>query len=238
MRNPLYFFRYLSEKLPINFEDLIFKELLNAAKVNNEPLKILDLGAGPGSYWRNKKISDFLLSTKSEVTLFDASEMFNDLVFEKGINITRKLGYLPGDLKLIPDNEFDLVIAIDLIEHLTKSQGYLLLYEIDRISKGSTALMTPNGFAWQPPAENNPYNAHLSGWNMTELRHLGWKVCRGQIGLKQLYGPYAIQKYQGNSKLILEGIAILKIVTYLFPKASFSIFVTKKKKNYRLKTQQ
>ena len=131
MRNPLYFFRYLSEKLPINFEDLIFKELLNAAKVNNEPLKILDLGAGPGSYWRNKKISDFLLSTKSEVTLFDASEMFNDLVFEKGINITRKLGYLPGDLKLIPDNEFDLVIAIDLIEHLTKSQGYLLLYEID-----------------------------------------------------------------------------------------------------------
>jgi hypothetical protein len=122
--------------------------------------------------------------------------------------VNRKLGIVPADLNIIPTDSFDFVLAIDLIEHLTKDQGYLLLYEIDRISKGSSGLLTPNGFAWQPPSENNSYNAHISGWSHKEFNQLGWKINRGQIGFRKLYGPYAIQKYKGKSHLILEIILL------------------------------
>ena len=151
--------------------------------------------------------------------------------------MNRKLGILPEDLKLIPDNEFDFVIALDLIEHLTKSQGYLLLYEIDRVSTGFSALLTPNGFAWQPPSANNPFNAHISGWNSKDFRNLGWKKTRGQIGIRYFYGPYAIQKYRGVSNFKLEMIALTKILSFFLPKLAFSLYVTKKVKNSRISEQ-
>ncbi|MCX6448543.1 MAG: hypothetical protein NTV18_05345, partial [Actinobacteria bacterium] len=68
MRNPLCIFRYLSENLPINFPDLILKELSRLQKDLSRPLRILDLGAGPGRYWKENELANFLISTKSELT--------------------------------------------------------------------------------------------------------------------------------------------------------------------------
>ena len=234
MRNPLCVFRSLSENLPINFPDLVFRELTRLQEEFDRPLKILDLGAGPGRYWKGKKLKNFLISTNSELTLFDASKEFDSEIFPKGMLVNRKLGIVPADLNTFPTDFYDFVLAIDLIEHLSKDQGYLLLYEIDRISKGSCGLLTPNGFAWQPPSENNSYNAHISGWSHKEFKQLGWKISRGQIGFRKLYGPYAIQKYEGKSHLILEVIALIKIITFLVPAQSFSIFVLKRTKNPRI----
>jgi SAM-dependent methyltransferase len=238
MRNPLCVFRYLSENLTINYPDLILKDLTELQKRLSRPLKILDLGAGPGRYWKGKKLSNFLISTNSKLTLFDASAEFDSEAFPQGMFVDRKLGILPDDLNLIPDDEFDFVIALDLIEHLTKSQGYQLLYEIDRVSTGFSALLTPNGFVWQPPSSNNPFNAHISGWSSKDFKKLGWTKIRGQIGIRHFYGPYAIQKYRGVSNLKLEFIALTKIVSFLLPKLAFSLYVTKKVKNPRIVEQK
>jgi hypothetical protein len=238
MRNPLCVFRYLSENLPINYPDLILKDLLELHKELSRPLKILDLGAGPGRYWKSEKLANFLISTNSKLTLFDASNEFDSETFPQGILVDRKLGILPEDLNLIPTDEFDFVIALDLIEHLTKSQGYLLLYEIDRVSTAYSALLTPNGFVWQPPSANNPFNAHISGWNCKDFRNLGWEKIRGQIGIRHFYGPYAIQKYRGVSNLKLELIALTKILSFLLPNLAFSVYVTKKAKNPRIIEQK
>lgn len=238
MRNPSCVFRYLSENLPINYPHLILNDLTELQKHVSRPLKILDLGAGPGSYWKGEKLSSFLISTNSKITLFDASAEFNSETFPLGMLVIRKLGILPGDLNLIPDDEFDAVIALDLIEHLTRSQGYQLLYEIDRVSTGFYALLTPNGFVWQPPSLNNLFNAHISGWTDKDFRKLGWKKVRGQIGIWQFYGPYAIQKYRGVSSFKLELIALTKIFSFLLPKLAFSIYVTKKVKNPRISEQK
>lgn len=237
MRNPLCLFRYLSENLPINYPDLILKDLTELYKKTARPLKILDLGAGPGRYWTGEKLASFLISTNSQLTLLDASVEFEAETFPQGMFVDRKLGILPNDLNLIPDDEFDFVIALDLIEHLTKSQGYQLLYGIDRVSTGFSALLTPNGFVWQPPSVNNPFNAHISGWNSKEFKNLGWKTIRGQIGIRHFYGPYAIQKYRGVSNSKLELIALTKILSFFLPKLAFSLYVTKKVKNSRIKEQ-
>ena len=238
MRSPFHFFRYLSDKLPINYPELVLNELVNLHERFANPLRVLDIGAGPGHYWKGDKLSSFLITTNSELTLFDASSEFDSEVFPPGMLVDRKLGIVPESLKLIPDDYFDYVLAIDLIEHLSKSDGYLFLYELDRISKGSSALLTPNGFAWQPPSINNIYNAHISGWTIKEFKQLGWKSVRGQVGFKKLYGPYALQKYKGTSRLILESIAALKIISFLFPTQSFSIFASKSTKNPRIKIHE
>ena len=77
MRNPLCVFRYLSENLPINYPDLILKDLTELHKEVSRPLKILDLGAGPARYWKGEKIAKFLISTNSKLTLCDASTGFD-----------------------------------------------------------------------------------------------------------------------------------------------------------------
>jgi hypothetical protein len=214
--------------------DLVLNECSRLQKNLHRPIKILDLGAGPGRYWKSEKLSEFLISTKSELTLFDATTEFDGEKFPDGALVNRKKGILPEDLKLISDNYYDFVLAIDLIEHLPKYQGYKLLYEIDRISAGSSGLVTPNGFVWQPPSRNNEYNAHVSGWTFNEFKSLGWNEVRGQIGLRYLYGPYSLQKYKGKSNLKLEMIALAKILSFYFPRLSFSMYAQKKKKNPRI----
>ena len=235
MRNPLALFRYLSANLPINFPDILLKELKRLHKETSRPLNILDLGAGPGRYWQEKKLSTFLSSSGSKVTLFDASVEFNSETFPKGVLIKRVLGVVPQDLRIIRDDEFDFVVAIDLIEHLEKSQGFLLLYEIDRISRGASAVMTPNGFVWQPPSLNNTFNAHISGWHPKELSNLGWKAQRSQIGVKQLYEAYGLQKYKKDNQIFLEAISLLKIITFYLPSVGFSFIAIKRTKNPRIK---
>lgn len=234
MRNPLCIFRYLSENLPINFPDLILKELSRLQKDLSRPLRILDLGAGPGRYWKENELANFLISTKSELTLFDASEEFEKESFPYGMLVIRMLGFVPEDLKQIPQDDYDFVLAIDLIEHLPKSQGYSLLYEVDRVSKYSSALLTPNGFVWQPPSLNNPYNAHLSGWLPKEMHKLGWKIQRGQTGLKPLYGPYGLAKYKKANWLVLEILALSKIISFGAPTLAFSFIAIKRRKNLRI----
>jgi 2-polyprenyl-3-methyl-5-hydroxy-6-metoxy-1,4-benzoquinol methylase len=131
MRNLLCAIRYLSEKLPINFPDLINNELRELHSKISKPLKVLDLGAGPGRYWKSTNLADFFISTGSELVLFDASTEFDGEKFPEGMRVSRRSGLVPKDLNSIPEDEFHVVVAIDLIEHLTKDSGYQLLYEID-----------------------------------------------------------------------------------------------------------
>ncbi len=238
-RNPHYFFRYLADHLPINLENLILKELKILHKKLDRPLKVLDLGAGSGKYWLQEDINVFLLRTNSSVILMDASPELNS---HAGAlpppNLKRVFGIIPHSLSNLQENSFDFVLALDLIEHLSKAEGYQLLYEMDRISSFTTSLLTPNGFIWQPPSVNNKYNAHISKWNVSELKQLGWSKNNGQIGFKKFYGPYGLTRYKGNFFVILELIAIFKLFSFFYPKMSFSFFTSKRGKNFRISIQE
>jgi len=234
MRSPLHIFRFLTTKLPIGYESYITEQLTEFQKEAKSPLRILDLGAGPAGYWRSGKLANFLEQSGSELVLLDASSEFNSMALSDGARIKRVNGIVPDSLYELDENCFDVVIAIDLLEHLTKSDGYLMLYEIDRIGKLGQIIMMPNGFSWQPPASNNFYNAHLSAWKPLELKKIGFGRIRGQIGSKLSYGPYGLPKRDTQKWVVKEIQALDTIVFYLFPSLSFSFISTKRQKNPRI----
>jgi SAM-dependent methyltransferase len=74
------------------------------------------------------------------------------------------------------EDEFDCTVALDVVEHLDKAAGWRLLADLERIARRRVVVFTPNGFLPQEPYDNNPHQAHLSGWTVEEMRDLGYRV--------------------------------------------------------------
>lgn len=235
MRDPRFIFRKASTKLPISMGDLLTHEIKRLAQKSNS-LSILDLGAGSANYWAGvlKKFPNM----QFELDLMDAASIEGSVCSFNNVRECRKVGTIPMDLTKIPDSAYDLVIAFDLIEHLPKEAGYLLLYEVDRISASTSVIFTPNGFSWQPPSANNVFNAHLAGWEPRELRKMGWKSVRGHTGLRAMHGPYGLQKNWAKRWFFLELGALLQILVWKIPRCAFAFSATKRKKNFRISTQE
>lgn len=237
MKNLAYLFRGISIRLPLECFDIVQTELLRTHSLLSRPLRILDLGAGSAHYWANPKIYQFLQNTSSKLTLVDASA---DIALDPRLdmeNIDSIIGILPKALKAMKEDSYDVVVCLDLIEHLSKESGYKLLYEIDRICQFTSVIYTPNGFVWQPPSANNEFNAHISSWLPKELKKLGWHIQRGHVGLRFLIGPYAIPKKQANSHIFLELLALARISCFRLPNSSFAFSAVKRAKSPRIVQQ-
>lgn len=85
---------------------------------------------------------------------------------------------------------FDCVLAVDLIEHLEKDEGWRLLDAMERVARRKVIVFTPNGFVPQGEIDGNPHQRHRSGWTPVEMRSRGyrlygvhgWKPLRGERG--------------------------------------------------------
>jgi len=91
-------------------------------------------------------------------------------------------------------NSFDCVISLDVIEHLTKKEGYKLIEMMERISSRKIVIFTPNGFVPQGIFEKNPWQIHRSGWTVEEMRQRGYKVI-GINGWKFLKSEYGAPRF-------------------------------------------
>ncbi len=89
---------------------------------------------------------------------------------------------------------FDCVIALDVIEHLTKEDGRRLLDAMESIARRRVVIFTPNGFLPQPATPDNPHQIHVSGWTPDEMRARGYRVI-GVGGWRPLRGPYALPRW-------------------------------------------
>jgi len=70
---------------------------------------------------------------------------------------------------------FDLILACELIEHLSKHDGYHFLDDIEKIGT-KIILSSPNGFKEQK-AKDIPYTeAHKSAWGPPDFISRGYKV--------------------------------------------------------------
>ena len=166
--------------------------------LESKTIRVLDIGSSEGKVWTELAGDGWLNRHKIAltVTLFDATVESGDLSNGEGnLFLRSQLGIAPRDLSNFASDEFDLISALHVIEHLSKEDGYLLLYQINRLSAHSV-IGTPNGFAWQPPFRDNPFQAHISSWTSKELRTLGWKKQYGEGGLKFLVGPGAVAKWR------------------------------------------
>jgi ubiquinone/menaquinone biosynthesis C-methylase UbiE len=151
-----------------------------------DAFKVLDIGGGSGLFW-----AEILQRYPSlKLTIVDPFEigLLQDYSHERIQRLWQE------ELPSISDESYDIVTAIDLLEHLPKHEARLLLYQAQRVSRGAVVAYTPNGFLWQPPSVNNAFNAHISGWSFGDLKEFGFRFVRGHVGWKRLFGPYSMRK--------------------------------------------
>jgi len=154
---------------------------------SKQPSSILDIGVGMGQY-------GFLARTNLEhFNLYevignsarrrDKSEW--DIVID---GVEAYPGYLTpvhdysyneiheGDaLQVIPElsRDYDMVLAIDILEHFEKTDGIHLLELIKQRCNKHALLSTPKDFIEQH-VEANPFEDHRSHWTLKELNKAGF----------------------------------------------------------------
>ena len=128
--------------------------------------------------------------------------------------------------KFFPDRRFDACIAMDVIEHLTKEDGWRMLKSMEKLATKRVVIFTPNGFVPQISEDGN-LQQHLSGWEVSEMRQAGYEVC-GMHGPKGLRGEKAALKYWPRPFWSLVSVAAHYFYTRQQAEKAYSIFCVKK----------
>lgn len=141
--------------------------------------------------------------------------------------------YITGDIlkmsSFVKPKSFDAIIALDIIEHLTKNDGFRLLKQMERAAKKKVIVFTPNGFTEQHPYEENPYQKHKSGWSAEDFAKEGYTVY-GMRGIKWIRGECATIKFK---PWIFWGFisTITQPLVYRFPRIAYQLLAVKQMKN-------
>jgi len=178
--------------------------------------RVLDLGCG------NNSILQYC-----NVPLSVGVELFNPYLQEskrKGIHSQ----YIMADVRKLEfkPKSFDAVIAFELLDHLTKQEGYALINKATEWTKKKVIITTLNGYAWQVTFDNNPLQEYKSSWDVKELRDLGFKV-RGFNRWKRLTGYRGELKYR-PAFLWSRVSDLTDEIIYYFPRLSFLLIATKR----------
>ena|SRR6478736_2700396 len=179
---------------------------------------VLDLGCGhnsPAKFLRNK----YLVGLDGYMPDLEKAK-------ERGTHDE----YVCGDVRRIAaavgQRKFDACIALDVIEHLPKEDGWQMLKSMEAIASKCVVIFTPNGFIPQF-SQNGDLQQHLSGWEVNEMAGAGYEVI-GMHGPKSLRGEKAIIKYQ--PRFFWGGVSLLGHYchTRSRPQKAFSIFCLKR----------
>ncbi len=134
-----------------------------------------------------------------------------------------------GDVKDIAtvfgNRKFDACIAMDVIEHLTKDDGWKMVENMERLATKRVIIFTPNGFIEQK-SHHGDLQEHLSGWTAEEMRKRGYRVT-GMYGLSALRGEYHHIKYRPKSFWLLAAFLSHYVYAHRRPEKSSAIFCVK-----------
>ncbi len=186
---------------------------------------VLDLGCGNNSPLR---YCSGLSMHKVGIEIFEPN-----IEESKYNNIHDK--YICDDILKIDfhDNCFDAVILIQVIEHLNKKEGEIILDRMERWAKKKILIASPNGYIPQDSFYNNPHDIHYSGWDIKEMRDRGYKAY-GQGGLRFLrkgddkhgHGIYSTFRFWPK-RLFVVITGLTQLFTYYFPQFAFEVFYVK-----------
>jgi len=133
--------------------------------------------------------------------------------------------YVKGDVlkarEFFGEKSFDMVCALDLIEHLEKEDGYKLIETMERIARKVIVVMTPNGFV---PQQGGYYDRHRSGWVKEEFKSLGFEVY-GLRGLKFLRKERC--EPRSPKVITLPVLKVSEVLLKRFPGLSYHLFCVK-----------
>lgn len=123
------------------------------------------------------------------------------------------------------DGAFDAVVALDVIEHLERSQGERLIAEMERVSRDRVVIFTPNGFLPQGALDGNPFQVHRSGWSPEEFARRGYSIV-GINGVRGLRGEGAELRWKPRT-LWRSISCVTQGMLYRFPSLCFQILCVK-----------
>ena len=179
---------------------------------------VLDLGCGESSPLKNIKKDFYSIGIDlSEENIKKSKELkiHNEYCLMNVLDID----------KFFPEKSFDIIIALDLIEHLSKEEGKLLIKKMEKLAKKKIIIFTPNGFVKQKAIKNNPFQKHKSGWNCSEMKQFGYE-CLGMNGIKFI--PRERADIILKPKRFWEIVAdISQKYVYHFPSLAFQLFCVK-----------
>lgn len=154
-----------------------------------QPGSVLDVGVGFGQYGflTRTNLEHFHLfevngaiarkRERSEWNLvIDGIEAFKDYitpVHEYAYNTI----YIGDALQVLPtlSSRYDMVLAIDILEHFDKQDGKRFIEFLKRVCTGSVLVSTPKDFVEQQ-IDANPYENHRSCWSLTDLQACGFNT--------------------------------------------------------------
>jgi SAM-dependent methyltransferase len=76
----------------------------------------------------------------------------------------------------IEEKSFDVVLCLEMLEHLEECEGMKLLKDMEEIARKQVVISTPVGVYNQKAHDNNPHQEHRHFWTPDEMRRLGYKV--------------------------------------------------------------
>jgi len=170
---------------------------------------VLDVGCGRG-------MLGCLLKVYREPSLMVAVDAFRpylDFIEKLGVYDSAHLIDVARSSLPFEDKKFDLVLCLEVIEHLRKADGEHLLDELERVGR-RVIISTPGVFFEQPQFDGNVSQAHLSFYPVKEFERRGYRV----YGV----GGLVILKRQ-----IPHVSGVLARFTFRFPRISSTILAVK-----------
>jgi len=191
---------FYNVRLFFPLEYLLLRELINCKSV-------LDLGCG-----RHSMVP---ILPKEIYTV--GVELFEPYLKE-AVSKGRHTKYIKADVTQVEFKEksFDAVVILDVLEHLTETQGDALIEKMERWAKKKVIIFTPNGYFGQEVYDGNPYQEHKCGWVKERFDKMGYRVW-GVRGFKGLRKKRALDRI----------VDITQALTYFLPNYAFQLFCVK-----------
>jgi hypothetical protein len=105
--------------------------------------------------------------------------VYNNMMIGDALDILPRIG----------DHTYELILAIDILEHFTKPDGLRFLGHVKRIASKAVLVSTPKEFLGQE-VEANPYENHRSQWSKEELAEQGFvETLENRISWISVYRP-------------------------------------------------
>lgn len=146
------------------------------------PTKVLDVGIGYGKFGflLREYLTYWNSPDEARSVTVDGIEGFPDYVqaLQRQIYDRIFIGDAREVLRQIPDDSYDLVVMVDVIEHFNVPDGSAVLTECQRVGK-AVIVSTPRQFWTQGDSWGNEYERHKSLWTRRDF------VARGAVAVNK-----------------------------------------------------
>jgi hypothetical protein len=188
---------------------------------------VLDLGCGPSSplqYCENIKYSVGVEAFEPYLKESKRKKIHTEYIGKKVEEVD------------FSKRSFDAVILIEVLEHLPESVGYAMFKKTEKWARKYVIVSTPNGFLSQRERDGNPYQRHLSGWDLEAMKKLGFR-CWGLAGWKFIRRENAGGDCEGDFMASIRlrprffwfiVATLSQLLTYYCPGSAFELFCVKK----------